>query len=207
MGGPASEPTGLLATLEAAFMRKARESAELQTNFFTSIAAPLGRCVRTVADRFRKGGRLFVMGNGGSACDAQHLAVEFQHPIIEKRRALPAQALGLAPALLSAVGNDGDFGLALVTELDLVARPEDVALGISSSGASANVNRALRRARERGLCTVGFGGRDGGPMLELCDFCFVVPSWSIHRIQEAHTTLLHLLWDGVHVALGEDDVL
>jgi D-sedoheptulose 7-phosphate isomerase len=69
------------------------------------------------------------------------------------------------------------------------------------------VNRALRRAREIGLLTIGFAGRDGGQMPELCDFPFVVPSWSIHRIQETQTTLLHLLWDCVHVAMGEDDVL
>jgi len=84
---------------------------------------------------------------------------------------------------------------------------EHAVLGISTSGASANVNRGLRRARERGALTIGFTGRDGGAMVDLCQFCFVVPSWSIHRIQETHTLLLHLLWDQVHVALGEDDVL
>jgi DNA-binding MurR/RpiR family transcriptional regulator len=89
----------------------------------------------------------------------------------------------------------------------LLARPRDVALGISTSGASANVNRALKRARELGLLTIGFAGRDGGRMPELCDHCFTVPSWSIHRVQESHTVLLHLLWDLLHVALGEDDVI
>jgi D-sedoheptulose 7-phosphate isomerase len=188
-------------------LRKARESTELQQQFFEREAARLEACARAVAQQLGMGGKLLVMGNGGSACDAQHLAVEFQHPIIEKRRPLPALALGNAPALLSAVGNDGDFGRALADELDLLAGPRDVALGISSSGASANVNRALLRARERELFTVGFSGRDGGPMADLCDVCFVVPSWSIHRIQETHTTLLHLLWDQIHVALGADDVL
>jgi D-sedoheptulose 7-phosphate isomerase len=194
-------------TLTEAIARKARESAEVQRAFFELAATSLERCAQALARRFEEGGRLLAMGNGGSACDAQHLAVEFQHPIIEKRLPLPALALGLSPALLSAVGNDGEFGRGLVDELDLLARPGDVALGISTSGASANVNRALRRARERSLLTVGFSGRDGGAMADLCDFCFVVPSWSIHRIQETHTTLLHLLWDSVHLALGQDDVL
>jgi D-sedoheptulose 7-phosphate isomerase len=193
--------------MRQAILRKAREGAELQLAFFQAEAAQLEACVRTLADQLALGGKLLVMGNGGSSCDAQHLAVEFQHPIIEKRRALPAQALGLSPALLTAVGNDGDFSRTLCDELDLVAGPRDVVLGISSSGASANVNRALRRARERELTTIGFSGRDGGAMVDLCDYCFVVPSWSIHRIQETHTTLLHLLWDQVHVALGADDVL
>jgi D-sedoheptulose 7-phosphate isomerase len=83
----------------------------------------------------------------------------------------------------------------------------DIALGISTSGASANVNRALKRASELGLLTVGVAGRDGGKMAEVCEHCFTVKSWSIHRVHETHTVLLHLLWDLVHVAMGEDDVI
>jgi D-sedoheptulose 7-phosphate isomerase len=94
-----------------------------------------------------------------------------------------------------------------VDQLELAARPGDVAIGVSTSGASANVNRALGRARALGLLTIGFGGRDGGALVDLCEYAFVVPSWSIHRIQETHTILLHVLWDQLHVALGEDDVL
>ncbi len=82
-----------------------------------------------------------------------------------------------------------------------------MALGISTSGKSANVNRALQAAREAGLLTIGFSGRDGGRMPEVCDYCFTVPSFSIHRIQETHETLLHVMWDVIHVIRGEDDVL
>ncbi len=190
-----------------ALRRKARESAELVTRFVDSCADELERCTRALADRFRRGGRLFVMGNGGSACDAQHVAVEFQHPIIEKRRALPATALATDVALLTAIGNDGDFAQVYAAQLEVALREADAVLGISTSGTSANVLRALRVARERGACTIGFSGRDGGPLADLCDHAFVVPSWSIHRIQEVHTVLLHLLWDHTHVALGEPDVL
>jgi len=190
-----------------AMLRKARESAALKVAFVEQQADKIAACVRALAERFGGGGRLLVMGNGGSACDAQHVAVEFQHPIVEKRRALPAVALAADTALLTAVGNDADFSQVFVRQIDLLARPEDAALGISTSGASANVNRALRRGREKGLLTIGFAGRDGGAMIDLCQFCFVVPTWSIHRIQETHTLLLHLLWDDVHVALGETDVL
>jgi D-sedoheptulose 7-phosphate isomerase len=190
-----------------AILRKARESATTQLQFFEENAPAIERCARALAERLASGGRLYVFGNGGSACDAQHLAVEFQHPIVEKRRALPAVALGLEPALLTAVGNDTDFSRVFVDALELQARPGDAALGLSTSGASANVGRALRRARQMGLLTIGFGGRDGGQLPDLCEFCFTVKSWSIHRIQETHTTLLHILWDQLHVALGEDDVL
>jgi D-sedoheptulose 7-phosphate isomerase len=190
-----------------AILRKARESAEVKLRFFEENAERLERCVRELSVRFREGGRLVVMGNGGSACDAQHVAVEFLHPIIEKRKALPAFALTCDSAMLTAVGNDTDFSRVFVDQLELLARPQDAVLGISSSGVSANVNRALKRAREMGLLTVGFAGRDGGRMPDLCDHCFTVKSWSIHRIQETHTVLLHLLWDQLHVAMGEDDVL
>jgi D-sedoheptulose 7-phosphate isomerase len=193
--------------LRETILRKARESADTKVKFFEERAEDLGRCVDALASRFRENGRLWVMGNGGSACDAQHVAVEFLHPIVEKRRALPAQALTVDTATVTAIGNDADFSHVFVRQLELLARPEDIALGISTSGASSNVNRALKWARERGLLTIGFSGRDGGRMPEFCDHCFVVNSWSIHRVQETHTVLLHLLWDLVHVALGEDDVL
>jgi D-sedoheptulose 7-phosphate isomerase len=188
-------------------LRKARESATTAVAFVEANAERLEACVRALAERFARGGRLYVMGNGGSACDAAHLAVEFQHPIIEKRRPLPAVALGADPALLTAIGNDTDFSHVFAEQIELHARPEDAALAISSSGASANVNRALRLARSKGLLTLGFAGRDGGAMVDLCEICLVVPSWSIHRTQEAHTLLLHLLWDEVQVAMGEPDVL
>jgi len=193
--------------MRAAILRKARESAEVAAKFFDENAAGLEACVRALAERFRQGGRLITMGNGGSACDAAHVAVEFLHPIIEKRKPLQAMALTGDMATMTAIANDTDFARVFIDQLELLARPGDAVLGISTSGASANVNRALARARERGLLTIGFAGRDGGRMPDLCDYCFVVKTWSIHRVQEVHTILLHLLWDQVHVALGEDDVL
>jgi D-sedoheptulose 7-phosphate isomerase len=188
-------------------LRKVRETTALELRFFEHEATRLAECASALALRFGAGGRILVVGNGGSACDAAHVAVEFLHPIVEKRKPLPAIALGADAATTTAIGNDTDFARVFVEPLEILAREGDAALGISSSGASANVNRALRRAREIGLLTIGFAGRDGGQMPELCDFAFVVPSWSIHRIQETQTTLLHLLWDCVHVAMGEDDVL
>jgi D-sedoheptulose 7-phosphate isomerase len=190
-----------------AILRKARESAELQVRFCEENAAAIESCVRALANRLAAGGRLLCMGNGGSACDAQHVAVEFLHPLIEKRRALPALALSADSAALTAIANDSDFVRVFAHQIDLLGRPGDAALGIASSGPAANVNRGLRRASELGMLTIGFAGRDGGQMADVSDHCFTVRSWSIHRIQETHTLLLHLLWDQVHVAMGEDDVL
>lgn len=188
-------------------LRKARESARVAETLLAAHGERLEACVRAMAERFGRGGRLLAMGNGGSACDALHVAVEFQHPILEKRRALPALALVADVATLTAVGNDGDFSLVFAEQLRVLGRPEDVALGISTSGQSANVARGLEAARELGMLTVAFAGRDGGRLASIAEHCFVAPSFSIHRIQETHTLLLHLLWDQLHVALGADDVL
>jgi D-sedoheptulose 7-phosphate isomerase len=193
--------------LVAAARRKAHESAELVDAFFTAQAPAIEACARAIADRLASGGTLYSFGNGGSACDAQHVAVELMHPIFEKRRAFAAHALPNDVALASALGNDRDYALGFARQLELYGKRGDIALGISTSGQSANVVRALRAARGAGLLAVGFAGRDGGRLVDVCDHVFVVPSYSIHRIQEVHTVLLHILWDLVHLTLGEEDVL
>ncbi len=193
--------------LRNAILRKCRESMSVKEQFFSENADRIVQCCTALAKAFDNGGRLFVMGNGGSSCDAAHVSVEFMHPIIEKRPPLPALALNTDTALLTAVGNDQDFSVAFLEQLRMLARKGDMALGISTSGKSANVNRALQAARDMGLITVGFSGRDGGRMPEFCDWCFTVPSFSIHRIQESHETLLHVLWDLIHVIRGEEDVI
>jgi D-sedoheptulose 7-phosphate isomerase len=187
--------------------RKCRESIATKEWFFTENAERIAACCAALARAFDQGGRLFVMGNGGSACDAQHVAVEFMHPIIEKRPPLPAVALSTDTALLTTISNDQDFSLAFAQQVRMLGRSGDVALGISTSGKSASVNCVLQAAREVGMITVGFAGRDGGRMAEICDYCFTVPSFSIHRIQETHETLLHVLWDVIYVLRGEEDVI
>jgi D-sedoheptulose 7-phosphate isomerase len=195
------------AALGAALQRKSRESIATQQAFFEEHGPSIVQCARALAAAFEGGARLYVFGNGGSACDAEHFAVELTYPVVEKRKPLPATVLGTQRALLTAVGNDEDFALAYVRELEVAARPGDIAVGLSTSGKSRNVVRTLKAARELGLITVGFAGRDGGAMVGLCDHLFVVRSFSIHRIQETHGVLLHVLWDLIHVARGEEDVL
>ena len=190
-----------------AVLRKSRESQETQERFFSEHAPRIADCARAMAAAFERGGRLFVMGNGGSSCDAQHATVEFMHPVVAKRPALPAVTLAVETALLSAVANDEDFSLAFGRQLRMLGRRGDIALALSTSGKSPGVTRALQAAREIGLLTVGLSGRDGGTMSAFCDHLFIVPSFSIHRIQEAHGTLLHILWDLVHLSRGEEDVL
>lgn len=188
-------------------LRKCRESIEVKEKFFETHAEPLARLCKRMAEQFQQGHRLWVMGNGGSACDAQHVAVEFVHPIIEKRRPLPALDLVSQAPVITAIANDREFGKVFTDQLDLWARPGDMALALSTSGQSPNLIYALRAAGKKQIITVAFTGKDGGRLAEVAEYCFVVPSFSIHRIQECHVTLLHILWDMIHVALGEEDVL
>ena len=193
--------------MKDAILRKARESADVKEQFFRAEADRIEALVRAMAARFSAGGRLYVMGNGGSATDAQHISLEFFHPIVEKRKALPAIALTADQALLTAISNDRDFAKVFADQLRVLARPGDIALAVSTSGKSPNLVQALETARELGLLTIAFTGKDGGRLPDLAEYCFVVPSFSIHRIQETHVTLYHIVWDLVHVALGEDDVI
>ncbi len=193
--------------MKDAILRKCRESVEVKEQFFREQSEKITALSHAMATAFQKGGRLFIMGNGGSACDAQHVAVEFNHPIIEKRRPLPAMALTMDTALLTAIGNDTDFSRIFSDQLKLYGREGDMALGISTSGQSPNTIYALQAAREQGMMTIGFAGMDGGKLPSVTHYCFVVPSFSIHRIQETHVALLHIVWDLVHLALGEEDVI
>ena len=193
--------------MKEAILRKARESAEVKEQFFRAEAARIEALVRVMAERFTGGGRLYCMGNGGSATDAQHVAVEFFHPIIEKRKPLPALALAADQALVTAISNDRDFAKVFADQLRVLGKPGDMALAISTSGHSPNLVQAMEAARDLGLLTIAFAGKDGGRLVELTDHCFVVPSFSIHRVQETHVALYHIVWDLVHVALGEDDVI
>jgi D-sedoheptulose 7-phosphate isomerase len=192
---------------QEAVLRKCRESAAMKEKFFAANSGVLEEVCGRLATALSGGHQLFVMGNGGSSCDALHVAVEFVHPIIEKRRAFPARALTSDTALLTAIGNDADFSQTFAEQLRVFGKAGDVALGISTSGMSSNVNYGLQAAREMVMLTVAFSGKDGGRSKDAAEYCLTVPSFSVHRIQEVHTTLLHVLWDMVHVMLGEEDII
>jgi D-sedoheptulose 7-phosphate isomerase len=187
-------------------IRKCGESMETKEVFFRKYAEPLEAMARAMAKRFQEGGRLFVMGNGGSLCDALHLCVEFNHPIIEKRPAFPAIALMTDIATMTAIGNDIDFTRVFLNQLRLLGAPGDIVVAFSTSSKSPNLIYAPQTAREKQILTVAFAAKDGGRLPELADYCFIVPSYSIHRIQEVHATAVHVVWDLVHIALGADDV-
>ena len=188
-------------------LRKCDESVEMKQKFFEKYAGDIERLSRDMAKRFADGKKLLTMGNGGSLCDAVHFAVEFTHPIIEKRVAFPVISLVNDTATMTAVSNDIDFSRVFVNQLRLLGQQGDMALAVSTSGKSPNLIYALEEARKKQLLTIAWGGKDGGRFPEVADYCFIVPSYSIHRIQEVHATLVHVLWDLIHIALGAEDVI
>lgn len=185
---------------------KARESRETNAAFFAACAPTLVAAARAIAEVYRKGGRLFSMGNGGSSCDASHVAVEFVHPVTAGRPALAATNLVADLAMISAVGNDIGFEHVFVRQIIAQGRAGDGLIGISTSGNSANLISAFAKAKEMGLTTIGLAGGDGGHMKSsgVVDHCLIVPSQSIHRIQECHVNAYHILWDLVHTLLADD---
>ena len=204
--GKAQDPEKLEAALLHSVAEKARESRETNERFFGGQAPTLVAMAKAVAGIYRQNGRLFSMGNGGSSCDASHVAVEFVHPITAGRPALAATNLVADLAMISAVGNDLGFEHVFVRQIIAQGRAGDGLIGISTSGNSANLISAFVKAKEMGLVTIGLAGGDGGRMKTsgVVDFCLVVPTSSIHRTQECHVTAYHILWDLVHTLLADD---
>lgn len=148
-----------------------------------------------IREAFAAGGKLLIFGNGGSAADAQHMAAELMGRFERERAALAAVALTTDTSILSAIGNDYGFDGVFARQVEGLGRPGDVALGISTSGGSANVVAALDAARSRGLKTIALTGRDGGAVGRAADIHVNVPDESTARVQEVHTTLIHALCD------------
>lgn len=204
--GQPQAPERLDAALLHSVEEKARDSRETNARFFTECSPVLVAAAKALADVYRRGGRLFSMGNGGSSCDASHVAVEFVHPITAGRPALAAINLVADLAMISAVGNDVGFEHVFVRQLLAQGRRGDALIGISTSGTSANILACFAKAREMGIVTIGLTGGDGGKMKSsgVVDHCLVVPTTSIHRIQECHVAAYHILWDLVHTLLADD---
>lgn len=188
-------------------LRKCAESVEMKQKFFHEYAGQIEKLAAEMGARFQQGNKLLVMGNGGSLCDALHFSVEFTHPIIEKRPAFPVIPLMTDVATMTAIANDLDASRIFVNQLRLHGRPGDMALVVSTSGKSPNLIYALEEARKREMLTIAWSGKDGGRFPQLADYSFIVPSYSIHRIQEVHATLVHVLWDMIHISLGAEDVV
>jgi D-sedoheptulose 7-phosphate isomerase len=200
----ASDLNAVMEEVRASTVAKTAEIAALRREVCVRDAARLRACAADMADRFSAGGRLLAFGNGGSSTDAQELATLFLHPG-GRVRALPSFCLSNDTAVVTALCNDIGVDVVFSRQIAAFGRQADIAVALSTSGSSENLLRGLMEADRRGMLTVGIAGYEGGKMAELdgLDYLFVAPSASVHRIQEAQTTIYHVLWELTVAALGE----
>ncbi|MDH3212778.1 MAG: SIS domain-containing protein [Myxococcales bacterium] len=181
------------------------ESARVKHAVVDACADAIARAAEVVARAFARDARVLVFGNGGSASDAQHFAAELAGRFDGERPALPALALTANSSDLTAIGNDYGFQHTFARLIQAHGRPGDVAVAISTSGDSANVNAAVSEARARGLSTIGLIGKGGGELATLVDTAVVVPSDSTPRIQESHIAIAHVICELVEASLFPAD--
>ncbi len=168
-------------------------SAELKKTVADTLSGDILEAANRIKSCLDKGGKLILMGNGGSAADCQHIAAELVGRFKKERRALPAIALTVDTSSLTALGNDYGFDTIFERQLEALARENDAVVGISTSGNSENVVRALKKANALGAETIGLVGNNGGKIKEIANLSIVVPSNDTARIQEVHITIGHII--------------
>jgi D-sedoheptulose 7-phosphate isomerase len=168
---------------------------EVITRVERELSPLIAEMVTQLAETFKRGGKLLVMGNGGSAADAQHFVAEIVGRFKMERRGLPAIALSTDTSILTAIGNDYGFDRVFQRQVEALAVPGDLIVGISTSGNSPNVLLALELARKKGCRTVGLLGKDGGSIKDFCDLALIVPTDDTPRVQEGHITIIHIVCD------------
>jgi len=181
---------------------EAAEHMDVATKTFATLAPEFEKMLDACEASIRAGGKIMFFGNGGSAGDSQHLATELAARYIKDRDPIAAIALTTDTSMITALGNDTGFDVIFSRQIDAIGRKGDVAIGISTSGKSPNVVKALESARKHGITTIGLSGRDGGTMKALCDIILVVPSNTTARIQEMHITLGQMLCGALEQRLG-----
>jgi D-sedoheptulose 7-phosphate isomerase len=191
-----TDVSAVLEQVRQSTVAKAEEILRLRSTVLAADGDRLLACARDMAARFSAGGKLLAFGNGGSATDAQQLATMFLAP---GETGAPLPALGLASdgSVLTALSNDIGVDVVFARQIAAFGTKNDIAIGLSTSGNSENLLRAFDEASRRGMLTIGIAGYTGGKMAELdsIDYLFVAPSVSVHRIQEAQTTIYDALWE------------
>ena len=178
--------------MELEILREIQESIDAKERlklFTPTIAQAAGQII----ERLRAGGKIIVCGNGGSAADAQHMAVELVGRFEAERRAIPCLAITTNSSNLTAIANDYEFDRVFERQVEALAVKGDVVIGISTSGNSRNVVRAMEAANTRGALTIGLTGEQGGRLAEVTNICLKAPSLRTCRIQECHLIILHIL--------------
>ncbi|MGE5173958.1 MAG: SIS domain-containing protein [Betaproteobacteria bacterium] len=179
--------------MKDAIVKAFEDSAQIKVKFAKENADRIIEVVQLIAQAFREGKKVILFGNGGSAMDASHIAAEFVNRFLMERPPLPAIALNADAAVLTSISNDYDFTQVFSKQLAALGHEGDVVIGISTSGNSPNVIKALETAKKNGMKTVVLTGGTGGRMANLADYTFIVPTRATPRIQETHITLGHTI--------------
>ena len=173
--------------------------------FFANHDQAVVDTANAIAQMYRNNGQLYTMGNGGSSSDASHIAVEFLHPVTTGRPALAAYDLTMDKTMITAVANDVGFSHVFLRQVIALLQPKDILIGVSTSGNSENLVKAFLYAKKIGAVTIGLAGGNGGEMAKMgLNHCLVVDSDSIHRTQECHVAIYHVIWDLVHTFLADE---
>ena len=183
--------------------RSLKEGAELRLKMAETISSEIATAAEAIAEAFKAGRKLLLFGNGGSAADAQHIAAEFMNRFLIERPPLPAIALTTDTSVLTSIANDYAFDEIFSKQVKALGKKGDVALGITTSGSSGNVLKALRAAKKLGMTTIALTG-EGGKAASLSDIALQIPSRSTPRIQEAHIAVGHILCDLTDTILFKD---
>jgi D-sedoheptulose 7-phosphate isomerase len=180
-----------------------KDSVTVKQQFIDSHVDTIIEVAKLLADTFSRGNKLLLFGNGGSACDASHIAAEFVNRFKKDRPAFPAMALNTDMAVLTSIANDYDYAEIFSRQMKAFAQENDVVIAISTSGSSPNVIKAVNVARKKKLTTIAFTGAKGDNLASKCDYVFAVPSNDTPRVQETHITLAHVLCQMVEEILFE----
>ena len=187
--------------MAARIVQQLEDSAAIKQRIAEECLEEIVQAAEILVDTYRWGRKVLLCGNGGSAADSQHIAGELVAKLTRERRALAAVALTVNSSLLTSIVNDGAWEQVFARQVEALGQRGDVLVAISTSGRSANVNAAVRVAKERGLRTLALTGRDGGELAGLADLAIVIPSDNTQRIQEGHITVGHILCDIVEATL------
>lgn len=181
------------------------ESIHIKEELLHNNVSQLIEIAELVIEAIRKGGKLIVFGNGGSASDAQHIAAELVGRFKKERPGMPAIALTTNTSILTALANDYGYDIVFARQVEALGQKNDVVLGISTSGKAKNVAAGIKQAKKMGIKTVALSGGDGGDIAKLADVSLLVPSTSTPRIQEAHITIGHILCELIEQAVCQEE--
>jgi len=182
-------------------LRIFKESSHIKEVFVNENLGNISKVIEAITKALKSGNKILLFGNGGSAADAQHLAAEFVNRFLIERPPLPAIALTTDTSVITSIGNDYDYSEIFSKQVRALGVPGDIAWGMSTSGNSANVLKALEAARKIGMVTIGLTGKDGGNIAKIVDYSLNVSSNSTPRIQEVHITVGHVICEMVDFKL------